>query len=114
MRIGISNGNDTPLYKAAYNGHLDVVKYLESKGARRSRRSIESKDLSQPINGTSKLPLWISSIVNWVKGSTEATALLTSREHNNHTVIAIPEINTAVVNNTLMLGILATSLFNKT
>ncbi|MDD9335220.1 MAG: hypothetical protein PV347_04195 [Rickettsiaceae bacterium] len=60
---------------------------------------------------------WMNnSVISWVKGlmSTESPALLTSRRHNSTTVTAVPEINTTVVNNTLILGILATSMFNKT
>ncbi|MGL9717769.1 MAG: ankyrin repeat domain-containing protein, partial [Wolbachia sp.] len=46
--------------------------------------------------------------------STKSPALLASGEQDNATVTTLPEINTTVVNNTIMLGILATSLFNKT
>ncbi|WP_341816915.1 ankyrin repeat domain-containing protein [Wolbachia endosymbiont (group A) of Agelastica alni] len=65
-------------------------------------------------SGASKPSSWIGSIVNWIKGSTESPALLTSREHDNITITAVPEINATLVNNTLILSILATGQFNKT
>lgn len=130
----------TPLHSAALNGYLTVVEKLIEKGAdinaknaygetpldiARSRGNSQvveflssyqhgNRDRRDVVSGNS----WTNnSIVNWVKGlasSTESPALLTSTGHDNTTVTAIPEINTTVVNNTLMLGILATSLFNKT
>lgn len=62
----------------------------------------------------SKPSSWVSSIVNRVKGSTESPALLTSEGHDSTTVTVVPEINTTLVNNTIILGILAAGLSNKT
>ncbi|APR99067.1 ankyrin repeat domain-containing protein [Wolbachia endosymbiont of Folsomia candida] len=92
------DGNDkTPLDIAG--GNPKVVEFLSSyRCGRRSRREVSNNS-------------WMNSGVNWVKGlisSTESPALLTSGEHNNHTIAATPEINTTLVNNTLLLGILAT------
>ena len=39
-----------------------------------------------------------------IKNSTESPALLTSREHDDITVTAIPEINATLVDNALILG----------
>ncbi|WP_353289054.1 ankyrin repeat domain-containing protein [Wolbachia endosymbiont (group A) of Pogonocherus hispidulus] len=58
---------------------------------------------------------WVSNnVVDWIKGSTESLSLLASGEHNNHAATALPEINTTVVNNTIILGILTAGLFYKT
>ncbi|MCJ7476145.1 MAG: ankyrin repeat domain-containing protein, partial [Wolbachia endosymbiont of Homalodisca vitripennis] len=91
-------------------GYGDVFEYLKGLGASyyRKRRSIGE---SQPERSS----LISDRVVNLIKGpTTELSNLLTSREHDNTTVTAIPEINTTVVNNTIMLGILTAGLFNKT
>ncbi|WP_410542548.1 ankyrin repeat domain-containing protein [Wolbachia endosymbiont of Tetranychus urticae] len=129
---------DTPLHEAASVGSFSAVKYLVEKGADLMAKDKEGdtpldianlsliveflkqaqanhhrdrRDLASSNSWTS------NSIVNWVKGlisSTGSPALLTYREYDSTTVTAIPEINTTVVNNTIILGILTTGLFNKT
>ncbi|WP_375604549.1 ankyrin repeat domain-containing protein [Wolbachia endosymbiont of Anurida maritima] len=99
------------------NGIFDWIKNILPKNtvalfnsqqskSSRSRRDLESNSWTN------------NSIVNWVKSflpsSTESPALLTSTGHDNTTVTAVPEINTTVVNNTIMLGILTAGLFYKT
>lgn len=100
--------NETPLGLA---GTHDVVKYLQGLGASRSRRSVTG-------NQQGKLSLLINDrVMNWIKGSTESPALLTSKERStNHdnTITFAPEINATVINNALLLGMFAASVFNKT
>ncbi len=120
--VNAKNNDDyTPLGYARKNkgnrGYRNTIEFLEARTSRNhNRRSIgHMTGNQQAINGKGSISSWTNnSIVNWVKGSTEAPALLASREQNNHTVTAAPEINTTVVNSTIMLGILATGLFNKT
>lgn len=107
--VNVKNNNgQIPLDIARSRGYSQIVEFLSSyQHESRNRRDIVSSNS------------WMNdSIVNWVKSflpsSKESPALLTSREHNSTTVTAVPEINTTVVNNTLLLGILAASLFNKT
>lgn len=103
----------TPLQIASQKDHLDIVEYLVGKMQQVTEVPRENRSRRDVSNNS-----WMNnSVVNWVKGlisSTESPDLLTSGEHNNHTITAIPEINTTLVNNTIMLGILISGLFNKT
>ncbi|WCR58497.1 ankyrin repeat domain-containing protein [Wolbachia endosymbiont of Ctenocephalides felis wCfeJ] len=134
-----TNDGYTPLHIAANDDQLDTVKYLIELGVNVKARDrvgqtpldvAKSKGYSQIVEFLSSYQhgnrnrrdvvssnSWTNnSIVNWVKGlisPTESPALLTFRGHGNTTATALPEINTTVVNNTIMLGILAAGLFNK-
>ncbi|MBH5362450.1 MULTISPECIES: ankyrin repeat domain-containing protein [unclassified Wolbachia] len=89
--------------------------YLESKDALRSIENDNSaiEDNKQATSGASKPSSLMGSIVKWIKNSTESPALLTSGERNNHTVTTVPEVNATLVNNTIMLAILAAGRYRQ-
>lgn len=98
------------------NGIFDWIKNILPKNTVALFNSQQSKSSRSRYDVSSSS--WVSNdIVNWIKdpvSPTESPDLITSRGTTTATAVCVPEINTAVVNSTIMLGILATGLFNKT
>ena len=120
-------------------GYLKKIKYLVKKGADLSAEDDDNttprdilEEYDNPIiteylctylgisrnHCDTSSNSWVNNrVINFLKSFTssmEYPALLTSRNHTDHGVTVVPEINSNLVNGTLMLGILATGLFYKT